>query len=158
MRTVNTVVAGIFLTLGLAMAFEASKMRYYSSLGPGPGFFPLWLGGALAAVSLLWLVQIRTASADEGTSDLWPGRAGAIRIAAVLGSLGFVSLTIELIGFRLAMLAMLGFLLLTLGRQRLPVTLAVAGAGSFGAHFVLSAWLGVALPNATVGWLAVLGL
>lgn len=158
MRTVNTAVAGIFIVLGLAMAFEASKMRYYSSLGPGPGFFPLWLAGGLAAVSLLWLLRIRLAASLEGTSDLWPDGDGALRISAVLGSLAFVSLTMELIGFRLAMLAMLGFLLLTLGRQRLPITLAVAGVGSFGAYFVLSGWLGVALPNATLPWLADLGL
>jgi putative tricarboxylic transport membrane protein len=76
----------------------------------------------------------------------------------VLGSLAFVSLTIELIGFRLAMFAMLGFLLLTLGRQRLLVTLVVASLGSFGTYFVFSSWLGVSLPNATLTWLADLGL
>ncbi|HZP96660.1 MAG TPA: tripartite tricarboxylate transporter TctB family protein [Candidatus Limnocylindria bacterium] len=157
-RALNTVVAGIFIVLGLAAAFEATKMRYYSSLGPGPGFFPLWLGGALALFSFLWLVQIRLASSADGTSGLRPGRAGALRIAAVLGSLAFVAFTIELIGFRLAMFAMLGFVLLTLGRQRLLVTLVVAAAGSFGAYYVMGGWLGVSLPNATLPWLADLGL
>ena len=155
-RTVNTVVACLFIALGLAMAFEATKMRYYSSLGPGPGFFPLWLGGTLAFVSFLWLVQIRRVQ-TAGIADLWPGRSGAIRIAAVLGALIFVSLTIELIGFRLALFAMMGTLLLTLGGQKLPVTLAVALAGSFGAYFVFTGWLGVSLPAATIPWLADLG-
>lgn len=157
-KTLNTVVACLFIALGLSAAFEATKMRYYSSLGPGPGFFPLWLGGALAVVSLAWLVRVRTASSLSGASSMWPGRGGALRIAGVLGSLAFLGFTVEIIGFRLAMFAMLAFLLLTLGRQPLIVTLLVAAAGSFGAFFVLGGWLGVTLPNATLPWLADLGL
>jgi hypothetical protein len=157
-RTANTVVAGVFIALGFLMAFDASRMRYYSSLGPGPGFFPLWLGGALTLVSFLWLVQVRRAPAQPEISNLWPGRSGMLRIAGVLGSLAFVAFTIDLIGFRLSMFAMLGFLLLTLGRQRRLVALAVAVAGSFGAYYVFSTWLGVSLPNATLEWLAGLGL
>jgi hypothetical protein len=157
-RTANTVVAGVFIALGLLMAFDASRMRYYSSLGPGPGFFPLWLGGALALVSFLWLVQVRRAPAQPGIANVWPGRGGMLRIAGVLGSLAFVAITIDLIGFRLSMFAMLGFLLLTLGHQRRLVALAVAVAGSFGAYYVFSTWLGVSLPNATLEWLAALGL
>jgi hypothetical protein len=56
------------------------------------------------------------------------------------------------------MLVMLVFVLLALGRQRLPITIAVALAGSFGAYYVFSGWLGVSLPNATIPWLADLGL
>ena len=155
-RTVNTAVACCFIALGLAMAFEATKMRYYSALGPGPGFFPLWLGGVLAFVSFLWLVQIRR-SATGGTAALWPGHTGVIRIAAVLGSLLFVAFTIELIGFRLAIFAMLASLMLTLGGQRIFVTVVVALAGSFGAYLVFTGWLGVSLPSATIPPLADLG-
>ncbi len=158
MRTINRVVAGAFVGVGLLAMLEASRLRYYSSLGPGPGFFPLWLGGLLALLALFWAVRLRTEAPAGVPADFWPDRLGALRVGAVLISLGMMAGLIEVIGFRLAMFAMLAFLLLALGRQHPLLTLLIALAGSFGLHFVFTSWLGASLPAATLPPLADLGL
>lgn len=52
------VAAGVFALLGVFAIVESRQLPYYTSNGPGPGFFPLWIGIALAVVSTIHLVQL----------------------------------------------------------------------------------------------------
>ncbi len=158
MKRINQAVALIMLSFSGFVIFQASRLRYYSSLGPGPGFFPLWLGIVMAVLGVLWLVQVSRADDTPVPSGFWPSRIGALRVGAVVLSLVVVIFTLDLAGFRLVMFAMLAFLLYALGRQNLFVTLIVALLGSFGFYYVLTAWLGAELPSASLEILANLGL
>lgn len=178
----SSVAAAIFVLLGLFAVQQSLQLAYYTANGPGPGFFPLWIGAILAVVALLHLVHvIRARSSSEGviaadpqlTNDeeqtaedvegeestpLWPGKAGVIRVAVVLGAVLYVSVTIDWLGFQLSMLSMLAVVLTTLGRQRILVTALVSGIGSFGVYFVFTQWLSVHLPTSQISWLTGLGL
>ncbi len=158
MKRVNQIVAALFLCFAGFEIFQASKLRYYSTLGPGPGFFPLWLGILFAILTVLWLVQVSRSGEVELPKDFFPARDSALRVAAVLLALALVTFTLDLIGFRLIMLVMLGFLLTALGRQNLLVTVVIAVLGSFGLHYALTTWLGMSLPNASIEFLTRLGL
>jgi putative tricarboxylic transport membrane protein len=113
--------------------------------GPGPGFFPMWYGGAMIVLSLLLVAGAVLKSAPAATqrhanlSELtrvltcW---AAFVACIALLNVLGFVS------SFAL----MTWFIIAVLFRksQRLAIGLAVGGALGFYALFSLA--LGVALP------------
>ncbi|MQA81456.1 MAG: hypothetical protein GEV10_23740 [Streptosporangiales bacterium] len=168
MTRASGVTAGVFVVLGLWVVYEAHRMTYSTPTGPGPGLFPFWLGCLLALLGLVWFVQVlvtgrRQAAATAGRSEggqqrLWPGRAGALRVGAVVVALLYAALAVEWLGFRLTMLTVLIALLVGLGRQRLIVTAIVSVTGSFGVYYVFTHWLSVQLPPAGLPWLSSLGL
>ncbi|TCR62528.1 tripartite tricarboxylate transporter TctB family protein [Bosea sp. BK604] len=145
------VVAGvIFMLIAAGLGWEATRYSYYSALGPGPGFFPLWLCGALA---LLAASVIVTARRDGGAvpADFWPDRTGLLRIGAVIAALIFVAASMDALGFRLTMLiASLGLLLALGCRSPVQIGLTVIFA-SFGLSMLFSDYLGVALPSGRFG-------
>lgn len=152
MRRPNQIAGAAFLVLAIWVAWQALKMRFYSHLGPGPGFFPFWLALALGLVSLLMIVQATIGESEPMPADFVPGRRGFLRVMAVVAALALTAALLEPLGFRLTMFATLAFLLVALGRQSWFVTLAVASAGSFGTFLLFDRWLRVALPIGILGF------
>ena len=52
MRRPYQIAGTIFLFFAAFIAYESLKLRYYTPLGPGPGFFSFWLGVLLFVLSL----------------------------------------------------------------------------------------------------------
>ena len=158
MRRVCQVAGLCFFALALFVVWKSLSMKYYSSFGPGPGFFPFWLGTLLAALSVAWVAQITFRTAEPMKEGFIPSRAGKLSIVAVLLALVLVTWLMEIIGFRLTMLGFQLFLLVVLGRQNKVAAVLIALAGSFGVFYVFEHWLSIRLPCATLDFLKDLGL
>jgi putative tricarboxylic transport membrane protein len=158
MRLLYQVASLSFFAGGVFLVWEASKLTYYSRLGPGPGFFPLWLGLLLAVLALVWFGQVTLRPVAAMEKDFIPDRSGTIRIIAIMLALVLFTALLEPIGYRLSMLLFLLFLLTVLGRQHPLVTVAVSALGSFGVYWVFLYWLAVPLPTASIDLLKNLGL
>lgn len=158
MRRVYQVAAVFLIALGAYMALEASRITLYTELGPGPGFFPFWMGIVFVLLSAGWLVQVSLQPLGPIEKGFFPDGAGAVRVLAILGSLLFYALLLEALGFRVAMLVFLFFLLTVLGRQKLMVSIPTTLLVSFGVYYVFTRWLDVPLPRASVELLKSLGL
>ncbi|WIY52731.1 tripartite tricarboxylate transporter TctB family protein [Devosia sp. YIM 151766] len=131
---------------GLALFYGASRMPYYTSIGPGPGFFPFWLSLLLTVLGLLAAFGAWREPVRDLPADFWPQEGGIWRLLAILAALAMAALGLETIGFPITMLAVNLLVLITLGlRKPLPL-ITVALAGSFGVYFVFSHWLKVTLP------------
>lgn len=152
MRIAWQVAGGALLALAALVAWEGVALRYWTSLGPGAGFFPLWLAGLLAALSAGMIAQARYGTPAPAPDQEPLTRAGGMRVAGVVGALVAVAALLEPLGFRLTMTALLFGLLLLLGRQRPLVAGLVALSGGFGGHALFAGLLGVPLP---VGWLGI---
>ena len=87
-----------------------------------------------------------------------PDRSGTLRIGSVLLALVLVTLLMEIIGFRLAMMGFLLFLLVVLGRHRPVVAVLISLAGSFGVSYAFKHLLNMQLPYAMFDFLRDLGL
>lgn len=143
--------------LGIATAIGALQLGLWTSLGPGPGFFPLWLGGILALASVFWgRQQWRGAVADE--VDEGEEANGPWRIAAMVASIVIAALLLELLGFQLTMLLFLLFHLRVLHRVRWIVAVPVVLAGSLGVFGLFDLLLAVHLPTSAIPFLAAIGL
>jgi putative tricarboxylic transport membrane protein len=152
MRRTYQITGTILLLLAVHVGYESLALRYYTSLGPGPGFFAFWLALILGGLAVAMVVQATVGRPEPAPPDFLADRGGFLRMGAVALSLLMTALLLERIGFRLTMFAVYLFLLRVLGNQRLVTDLLIAIAGSFGVYFVFVRWLNVPLPTGVLGW------
>lgn len=139
------------MALFAAVAYMATGYRFFDALGPGPGFFPLFLGLIGAALAAVVFVE-RLRPAGEG-GGLLPERRLWPTLLYPLAGLLAVALLLQPLGFRLTLLVVLPALLLLLGARQYLAIAVCALAGSFGVFHVFYYWLRVPLPmGAVTGW------
>lgn len=120
---------------------------------PGPGWFPLVLGGALAVLGVLLLVKAaleRRRAADTASPQLAVGRAGFWidrKTGSVVASLVAYAVLFEPLGFLLATLLFLALVIGGFSSYTWRTSLAVAAGVSLGAWLVFDVWLRAQLPR-----------
>ena len=152
MRRGWQVAAWTLLVICLLFSYESFQLALSDTLGPGPGFFPFCLGvlGAMLAVALL--VQLHLNQVDLGAATLEFDRVGVRSVIRVVVALAAGSALLEIAGFRVSMLLLLGYLLHVLGvRSRLAIAV-FAAVGSVGVFHVFFHLLRVPLPMGILGF------
>ena len=146
-------VAGIcFLALAAFVGSEAARLDYYSPLGPGAGFFPVWLSVALGALSLTVIAAAFRSRASRPPQPFWPGRRATLQILAVLLGLAFVVVALKPLGFRITMAVFAVGVMPALG-SRSPVQIAgVALLASIVSYALFVDGLGLSLPVGVLGF------
>jgi putative tricarboxylic transport membrane protein len=142
----------VMMFLAAFMGYESLQLRYYSALGPGPGFFPFWLSVLLAFLASVMFFKATFKVSDPMAVDFFADRTGYLRIAAIIGSILFVIVLMEPLGFRLTLLAFYLFLLSVLRRRHIWTNLVIALGGSFGVYQVFDRWLATPLPTGVFGF------
>lgn len=155
--------------LSAAVIFTSFGLGYWTTLGPGPGFFPFWIGILLGSSSIVWLIQALRGNPnvivpaeepivlDTETVSTAP-TATKRPIWIVLLSLVILASLLELIGFQLSMFAFLLFQLKFQGGRKWPLSLIIALVGSFGVFYLFTEVLQVTLPTSSINVLEDLGL
>jgi putative tricarboxylic transport membrane protein len=133
----------VLLLVFAFFAFESLRLSLRDALGPGPGFFPFWLSVVGGVLAVVLLVQVGRGLADFETDAL---KFELRPVALVLGGLVVATALLEVLGFRIAMLVLLVYLLLALGVRNWIAIAVFALAGSFGVFHVFTALLKVQLP------------
>lgn len=134
-----------FAALGAFVVASGFKLKYYGVLGPGPGFFPIWLGSILVVACLVLFFRSFFVRAES--EPFFASSDAAIRVLAVVLSLAAIWLALHYLGFRLAILSFALFVPRILGRQSPVIAGTVALILSFGVGFAFETWLGVPLPE-----------
>jgi putative tricarboxylic transport membrane protein len=127
--------------LGAYIIAQAWGWEYLGPDGPGPGFFPLWYGIAMAALSLVLVVS--SIRKKESQHVDW---TGASRAFTAWLALAVAVAAFKLAGFLICFAALTFFIVAVMYRRPLVVaaTVAVAAAAAFYVLFPLA--LGVQLP------------
>jgi putative tricarboxylic transport membrane protein len=146
------------LALGAWVCWYAIRLTYYTPLGPGPGFFPFWLGLmlGLACAAVLGVSFLRRPISPY--RSFLPRPASGRPMIATVAAIATFGLLVERLGFAITMAAVLLALLLAFGCRLFPTALLVALGGSFGIGFAFTRWLGVHLPPAPSGLFRAIGL
>lgn len=166
------IAASVAVVIAGAAIVTSFQLGYWTSLGPGPGFFPFWIGAVLAGSAVVWLVQGLRGNPNVGVADVQPDtQPGTEEIEAVAESTGrnlplwAILLTLivtasllNVIGYQLAMFAFLIFMLKVQGRRKWIISLVLAVAGSFGVFYLFTMALQVVLPTASIEFLRIAGL
>lgn len=157
MRLVHVLRGMLVVLIGAAVLVIVNglRLRYYVRTGPGPGFFPIWVGGILAGCGLLLLGQ--SFFDGDRTERFFLSREAALRVLTIVLSLAVVWAGLEYLGFRLAVFAFAIIVPRVLGSQSWAVTAGVALTASFGVAYGFEKWLGIQLPRSTFEPLAAIG-
>ena len=150
-RRVYQIAGGALFVVAALVAYRSLQLRYFTSLGPGPGFFPLWLSLALGGLALAMILDATFRRGERMAADLLPDRDGGLRVLAILAVLAGAALGLERLGFTLTMFVVTMVVLAALGRRRPLGMLAVAIPCSFGAYYAFTRWLNVPLPAGPLG-------
>ena len=151
MRRPYQIAAALLFALAAYVCRESLQLSYYSSLGPGAGFFSFWLSLILGTLAIALFVQATFRTSEPRPADFLADRIGYLRMGAVVIALLAAALLLEHLGFRLTMLGMYLFIMAVLGIHNVLVTLLIALGGSFGTYYVFVHWLSVPLPVGALG-------
>jgi hypothetical protein len=145
MRKAEMVVAGLILVWALSVIYEARKLETGWGLnGPEAGFFPLWLGVALAASSAVIFLQAVWAGPRPEAFVTWEGLKGVLKVSAPLAA--FVALLYG-VGFYLGAALYIGYYTRVAGRHPWQAVLAMTLGVPLAIFFLFERWLLVPLPK-----------
>jgi putative tricarboxylic transport membrane protein len=156
------VIAGTtLLLLGLWIIYTSLSWKYYTSLGPGPGFFPLWIGVLIAATGVLLaalnLVLLkRGGEKKEGASGPRLFTAPRLKNVAVMAvALVAATLLLKWLGFVLVIGLFSLLLLQILGGWGWGKSLLLCAIVSIGLFWVFRVWLHIPLPEGLLKFLGI---
>jgi putative tricarboxylic transport membrane protein len=143
--TIDRLSGGFLVLMGLFVVWERRVLPLGTTGNPGPGYVPLML--ALLLIVLGTILIIRGKGAKAFRSITWPEAPHAV---AILGCCLFITLFMETIGYRIAMLIVLGFLFGVMERIKIWLTLVLTFGFAFGTFWLFDTLLRVPLPRG--GW------
>jgi putative tricarboxylic transport membrane protein len=146
MKRTYQITALLFLLFSGFVCVKSLGLKYYTALGPGPGFFPFWMSLALAVLSGVMLFQATCRQVEPKPDDFVDSRQGYFRMFAVCGTWIWAVLALESLGYRLTMIVFFPLLLISLGRVRWYVTVLVTLFGSLITFWMFNHFLKVSLP------------
>jgi len=147
----NLIAAACLAAFGIYVIYGGSKLSYVSDVGPGPGFFPFWIGiGFLLFGAYQMVLSYSSARRHaDHVAPIWSGSGRALG--------GWLGLAVAIalfrwIGFALGFVLLTIFLLVVLDRR--PIVLAAGiGAGlALAFHLLFETALGVSLPAGPWGF------
>ncbi|MGH7772951.1 MAG: tripartite tricarboxylate transporter TctB family protein [Candidatus Binatia bacterium] len=141
-----SVVIGVF---GLFVIYEAFWLPYASEFGPGPGFFPLWIGVGLLALALLLGFSCISSKAGEGDARFLnlAGRSLGGWLALMVGLA-----LLPWLGFALSLALLTAFLIFSLEGRSLVTAISVGLGLALGFHLIFALTLGLRLPSGPWGF------
>jgi len=155
-RSVDAVVAALVTLLGVVVVVEARKLGAgWTTDGPGPGYFPFYIGLILAICGVGILYQsLLSRSADD---DTFVTREQLGRVASVmLPSVAYVGAVVFL-GLYVASAIFIAVFMVWLGKYP-PVRSAIVGIGVNALFFAMfEIWFKVPLYKGQLDPLAFLG-
>jgi putative tricarboxylic transport membrane protein len=150
LRNGDVVSGAILVALGTYIVVQASIWPYYEVNGPGPGFFPLWYGILMIALSLgLIISAARKPKADGGQTIF---TIGTRRALIVWLGLVICLVTMAWLGFNIAFALFTVFIVTyVLGRPlRTGIITGILSSASLSILF--REILGVQLPSSPWGF------
>ena len=110
----DRITGGVVLLAGVAIIWQACRLRLGNFHTPGPGLFPLLLGSVVVFLSLC-LLAFRSRSRKDARSF---SAESLLRVGRVYGSLIAYFLVLEHLGFLLSTFLLVSYLSIVIGKQK----------------------------------------
>ncbi len=152
MRKGDRVFAVICMGLSLWIILESQKFMYLSKFGPGPGFFPFWLGIILAGFSLFAFANtIVRKKTEEDAAPRLPGWHSLGRLALIRLILVGFALIMKPLGFIPTVFLFVAVILFAMEGDSLLKSIFYGAVFSAAVFLIFIYWLEVDLPKGFLG-------
>ena len=144
MKKLNAGVWGgmVIFLISLLFLLYSFQYDYKGELGPGPGFFPVWLSGILMVLSILYIFE--SVKGKNLSEELWPSGEAVRKILFILFSLVVFVAALALFGMIAASVVFL--FLCFLKAYKWYSNLAISVGVSLFIFWLFNQVLGVPLP------------
>ena len=146
----------LLAALGVYIVLEARQWEYLGADGPGPGFFPVWYGLAMIALSLgLIATSVAVPGAGPAKADAPRASVRTREIGRALSMWIVLAVCVGLLkvfGFLVAFALFTLFVAAVMYRRPLLPSLAVAVGSALGFYLLFPLLLGVGLPQGLLGF------
>ena len=145
----DLVSGGVLTGLGVFIVLEARRWDYLTPDGPGPGFFPMWYGIAMIALSLGLVAGSLKKRASGGEPVNWNEVGRALFAWAVLTA---CLALIKVLGFAVTLALLTLFIVCVMYRRPVLHGVAAGVLTSAGFYLVFPLALNVELPRGVFGF------
>jgi putative tricarboxylic transport membrane protein len=135
--------------LGIYIVVQAWQWEYLGPEGPGAGFFPLWYGLAMFALSAV-LVVSHFRGAPPGRARIEWTRVG--RALSTWLALAVSVALFKVLGFVVSFALLTYFMVAVMYRRPAKIAALAALASGVGFYFVFDWALGLSLPSGVLGF------
>jgi putative tricarboxylic transport membrane protein len=149
MKVLKLGIGLVVVVFGALVFVQSFSFHYYTKYGPGSGFFPIWMSGALLVLSIVFIVESILEKEAKGEEFLPRGKSLGYILASVAGVALFI-LLVPPLGFTIPCAIML-FLMLV-GFFSWYVSIPLALVSSFVLLVVFQSLLGLSLPVNAFGF------
>ena len=151
-RDNGNLVSGACLgAFGIYVISVAAKLPYVAEVGPGPGFFPLWLGIGMALFAACLVFTSFSPAPKQAASETASAKAASRALASWLAMMAAIAL-FTWIGFGLSFVLLTVFLIVALDRRPVLLAVGVGVALALAFHLIFVVALNVSLPAAPWGF------
>jgi putative tricarboxylic transport membrane protein len=147
----NSIVGACLAAFGIYVISVASKLPYVSEVGPGPGFFPLWLGIGLIIFSSCLVLSSSSAFTNESRGDTSSWRASGRALSGWFGLMVAIAL-FGWIGFTVSFVVLTVFLIVALDRRPFLLSVGIGIGLAMAFHLLFVIALDVPLPAGPWGF------
>jgi putative tricarboxylic transport membrane protein len=145
------IAAACLAAFGIYVIYGASKLSYVAEVGPGPGFFPFWIGiGFLLFASFQMLSSL--AYSRRPTQHSYQSWKDSGRALTGWIALAFSIALFRWIGFALSFVLLTVFLLAVLDRRSALLAGGIGLGLALIFHLVFVIALGISLPKGPWGY------
>jgi putative tricarboxylic transport membrane protein len=154
LKKIDQISGSIILGIAVFYLSKTAKLAIWKGKTLGPGFFPLLLGIALVALTLLLLIKATLAARDRFLSPaerFFPSRSGLLKLLYLIGALVAYVLALQPLGYLLSTLLFLFALFLAWDPKRPGLAVAVAVGTVLCSYVFFDLLLQVQLPKGLLG-------
>jgi putative tricarboxylic transport membrane protein len=147
----NLIAGACLAAFGIYVISVASKLPYVSEVGPGSGFFPLWLGIGLVLLASGLMFASFASSGNRAKNESQSWKTSAQALAGWLAMMVAIAL-LGRIGFALSFVILTMFLIVALDRRSATLAVAVGIGLAVAFHLIFVIALDVSLPVSPWGF------
>jgi hypothetical protein len=149
MKSAKVGIGLVLVAFSALILVQSFSFHYYTKYGPGAGFFPVWMSGALLVLSLVFIAESTLGKDAKGEAILPRGKSLGYILATVAGVALFL-LLVPPLGFTFPCAIMLSLMLI--GFYKWYVSVPLALATSFLLLVAFQSLLGLSLPVNAFGF------
>lgn len=145
----NIVGGFLWMILGAVIIQQSLSLEYWLSMGPGPGFMPLWSGilVAIGGLMLLGSACLKSNTSKEKTQTA-PEKDGNLLLLIVILILTVISVHLmSFLGFGISMFVLLFTLIMLTRRHSKKAAFTISFIVVSGFYFLFSSCLRIPLPR-----------